>query len=134
METKDYIQITGSLHRIISMNGTVREIGTGTESKDDLTSCHIPITRKVLIACGFKNDENGQYHIDLVEGDTICSIICTFIPMDKKYQIILKDRNGVTTLDKEIDVLSELQDWVRENSGLELNVDEAKLVEAVSTI
>ena len=134
METNDYIQIAGSLYRIINMDGTVREISTGIEFKDNLTSCHIPITREVLIACGFQKGENGQYYTDLQEGDTICGITCTFIPLDEKYSMILTDKKGVTPFDEEIGVLSELQDWVREKSGLELNVDESKLAKALSLI
>ena len=130
MDFNDYIQIGGSLNKIVSLKGIVREISSGIEQQDDLKSCHIPITGEVLIACGFIKNEKGQYYTDLQEGNHRYRISRIYLPPSQEYELLQIDTSK-DPLKKDIAVLSELQDWVRVNTGMELIVDENKLAEAV---
>ena len=131
MENNDYIKIGGSLKCVVALNGTVRDTITGHTQQYKLTSCHIPITEDILIACGFVKDVNNVYSTTLQDDSKTCVISCEFLPLKKEYLMTLTDNSGMATFRKVIIILSELQDWVRVNSGFELNINEIKLAEAI---
>ena len=131
MNIKDYIQIGGSLKQVIALDGTVRDVITGNTQQYKLTSCHILITENILIACGFTKNAMNVYYATFQDDNKTCVISCAFLPMQKEYIMTLTDNNGSTTFKKVLIILSELQDWIRENTGFELNIDEVKLVSAI---
>ena len=131
MEINDYIQIGGYLKQVIALNGTVRDVTTGHTQQYKLINCYIIITEDVLIACGFVKNADNVYYITLQDDYKTCVISYVFLSYKKEYLMTLTDNSGMTTYKKVIIILSELQDWVRENTGFELNINEIKLAKAI---
>lgn len=132
MDFNDYIQIGGSLNQVIQLEGKVRDIITKEEKTVVLSGCPIFITQDVLLACNFTKGENdNEYICTLHVNNKTCVIICTYLSIEKTYEMRLTGFKKSVIPVKEIEVLSDLQDWVRVNAGMELTVDENKLAEAV---
>lgn len=132
MDLNNYIQIGGSLNQVIQLEGKVRDIITKEENNVILSGCPIFITQDVLLACNFSKGENdNEYVCTLNENNKTCDIVCTYLSFVKKYEMRLTGFKESVIPVKEIGVLSDLQDWVRVNAGMELTVDENKLAEAV---
>lgn len=131
MKTNDYIQIGGSLKCVVALDGTVRDIITGHTQQYKLTSCHIVITEDVLTSCGFQKNAGNVYDATLQDDNKTCVISCKFLPLKKEYLMTLTSNISIATFKKDIIILSELQDWVRVNSGFELNINEIKLAKAI---
>lgn len=132
MDLNDYIQINGSLNKIIQLEGKIRDITTKEENNVILSGCPIFITPDVLLACDFSKGENdNEYICTLHVNNKTCVIICTFLSIEKTFEMRLTGFKKSVIPVKEIAVLSDLQDWVRVNAGMELTVDENKLAEAV---
>lgn len=131
MEPKDYIQIGGKLKQIKTLAGTVIDIATQRCTKEKISSCHILITPKILEACGFKKEDDEYVtNLNAENGETYMVIgkLKSFAHEYTLYATILLE----PVEKRQIMILSVLQDWIRLHTGLELNIDEKKLMDVVN--
>ena len=137
MEKNDYVTIGGRLKKVQNVGhcGIVKDVQSGTDSEEKLISCHIIITKEILEACGFKHDSGYFYKLNLIDSQSgrDYTIIANLEPLVKEYSIIEWTCIHDTIREKkQIIILSELQDWIRNKTGLELDIDEHRLVEIVN--
>ena len=133
MQPNDYILINEGLHKIVTLSGTVRNIETKETCDVGLSSCHIPLTKSVLEACGFtQSDDPAHYCTTLQNKDRtrVAHIKCTECIEGYSVEVSYL-KNGQYHCSQEVSALSELQDFVRMLSSLELTIDEKKLAEAI---
>ncbi len=130
MKKNDYIKVKGNLKKILDPDsGSVLDVATQMVTNEELKACHIPINEEILKACGFEN-VNGEYVYIFHDADSSTSIIIN--KEMNNYHIMttncIKTQNAI----KEIVILSKLQDFYREHSNKELNIDEKRLAEIVN--
>lgn len=134
MQPNDYVLINGGLHKIVTLSGTVRNVETQETCDVVLSSCHIPLTKSVLEACGFtQSDDPAHYCTTLQNKDRtrVAHIKCTFLIGGLSVEVSYLINGKPYQRQQEIGVLSKLQDSIRTLCDLELTIDEKKLAEAI---
>lgn len=124
MEKNDY-----GLKKITSLCAYVQDVQTLEYLEEPVIVENIIINKDILEACGFKYDD-AKYVAKLQNERESCVITADILPGNHIYTIYASLEYGNIRLEKQIVVLSELQDWVRQITGFELDINESKLVAA----
>ena len=133
MQPNDYVLTHGGLHKIVNLSGTVSNVETQETCDINLSSCHIPLTKSVLEACGFTHSDDSAHYCTSIQNKDrtrVAHIKCTECIGGYSVEISYLKKSQYHC-SQELSVLSELQDFVRMLSGLELTIDEKKLAEAI---
>lgn len=136
MNSNNYALYDGSVVQIISGSYpryTIRKVGT-TNVINDANCLHISLLKKgILEACGFqKEDDRPQYACTLSGQNITVFVTYSMGQMNKECKLCIYysgDFNEEKC--KYLIMLDDLQDFIRDNTSLELNVDEKALIEAV---
>ena len=132
MENGDYIKIRGHLCKIVDINNTppiVFDYNVQKETTNELVGCNIVINKDVLCnCCGFHKTDSQYIVTDIHNNSSHFVIRYETTPIKGRCYIDITGQMHTIISEHRIIVLSVLQDFVRNHTGCELNINTERLL------